>query len=209
MTGLELFRCDAFGCRLTRQACSRRHAVANGPPQSGPKGSDRLAFALCRGCGTGAAHARGERPDVDVMALVRREEVEMPMPKKRYEGKTLDEWVASEANVHKLTESTLKSRAASGMSTRDALARALDPRAARFKPKPAKKVAAVESPATEPAKAPSSKKPSPKLTASTVRAPAGDIDVALVLTRLGYRVEDCGVVPAGRLLLVHEARDGQ
>lgn len=52
---VELFHCERLHVRLTRKACAERHRKASAPP--------------CGGCPIGAAHARGERPDVPLASV--------------------------------------------------------------------------------------------------------------------------------------------
>lgn len=74
---LEMFACAVYSCRLSRSACAERHREASKSPREHTYGPT-LRWSRCGECEVGAAHARGDRPDVDVAALVRREEVEVP-----------------------------------------------------------------------------------------------------------------------------------
>jgi hypothetical protein len=95
MTALpETFRCTPLACTLTRSSCAARHERAN---RDGRAGQERLhGGAACVTCEVGAAHARGERPDVSIASLTaRREDDEMPKATViEHEGvtKTLGEW---------------------------------------------------------------------------------------------------------------------
>lgn len=214
---LELFECPSIGGkpRLTRTSCGQRHKAARrtAKPTRGPLVTPWLA--TCGGCEIGAAHARGERPDVTAAQLVRsREVVEMSAKGQTYthEGKTLTlgGW-AREPGVT-LSEQALRSRVERGWTIADALAT----------PKGAPR------PSTSPAKRRAPSKGTPKsvwkaspeqVTAAAeriehraerslvedVRATVASVPVAELLTRLGYVVEDAGLVPAGRLLLVRGA----
>lgn len=210
MTALpELFRCTALACTLTRHGCGDRHVRAkNNGRTPGARVNDRAIFAAaCRDCGIGAAHARGERPDVTIASLTARvtetKSEEGVMARGVHtviehdgETKTLTEW----AKAAGMGVETLRQRLKAGDSMKDALSRPVTrggrPRTAT----PSK--AAVQK------RAERAREREPKPTATTVRPPTNDAtvpDVALVLTRLGYVVEDAGLVPAGRLLLVRVA----
>jgi hypothetical protein len=183
VTALELFSCAVYSCRLTRSACAQRHAAASAPWSTGERGSARLQFMQCRGCAIGAAHARGEQPDVDVAALVRREGgAAMPMPAKTYDGKTIKEWAASADNKHGLPISTIKSRLRTGMDISAALA----PKAkGKIRRKKDEGVGGRDAPLV-----------------ARVRDALTALPAVELLQRLGYPAEDAGTVPAGQLIVV-------
>lgn len=210
MTALpELFRCTALACTLTRTGCGDRHVRAkNNGRTPGARVNDRAIFAAaCRDCGIGAAHARGERPDVTIASLTARvtetktEEGVRARGVQRMiehagETKSLAEWAKSAG----LERETLRKRLANGDSMHDALTRPVTRNGRPPHANPSK--AALQK------RAERAREREPKFTATTVRPPTNDAtvpDVALVLTRLGYVVEDAGLVPAGRLLLVRVA----
>lgn len=229
---LELFSCIPLGCRLTRSSCAQRHERAKRP---GVKGEARFYAATCRDCETGAAHARGERPDVDVAALVRREEVEVPKPGKVYmhEGQTLtlEGWAKTpEVAALGLSAQAIRSRVEAGWTVGDALTTPKGaPRPSTSAPKKSTKPR-DETPRKKPLVSPRPRKAPPEVVVrvaeaieerAAVPAPArrriGDAPLVAevretlaalspveLLTRLGYVVEDAGLVPAGRLLLVRE-----
>jgi len=121
----------------------------------------------------------------------------MPQPPKQHTHngttKTLKEWVASEANVHHLEFATVKSRVYGGMSIGDALASQRGARPAKA-PVSSKKVARH---------APAPKRLTPSVS-EVVREALTSVPIVELLERLGYVVEDAGVVPVGRLILVRE-----
>lgn len=102
----ETFRCIPLGCTLSRESCGARHQAARtGPrPSAVPRMSLIGAKGTCGTCEVGAAHARGERPDVTIASVVARateakaaktEVVEMPRQKMiTHEGvtKSLGQW---------------------------------------------------------------------------------------------------------------------
>jgi hypothetical protein len=155
---------------------------------------ERFVASACRDCAIGAAHARGERPDVDVVALVRREEVEVPkVTMVEHEGvtKPLGQW-AREAGMD--TE-TLRCRVKAGWSFAKALSTpVMSPResgALSSGPGKTRRTRASKAPVPTPAEA--------------VRDVLASVPVVELLTRLGYSAEDAGLVPAGRLLLIRGA----
>lgn len=69
-----LFVCEPYQTKLTRESCADRHRLVSG--RGGAKSHDerasssaKLRFGKCIGCPIGAAHARGETPDVGVVAV--------------------------------------------------------------------------------------------------------------------------------------------
>lgn len=67
---MELFACDRLSTKLTRASCGQRYERAQREAAGrGAKGQQHLAAAGCTGCPTGAAHARGEAPDVELVEL--------------------------------------------------------------------------------------------------------------------------------------------
>lgn len=67
----EFFKCTRIDVKLTRDACGRRHKRANRRGFPG-KTLHNDAFVSCAKCDIGAAHKRGEKPDVMVVDVVRR-----------------------------------------------------------------------------------------------------------------------------------------
>lgn len=231
MTALpEVFRCTALSCTLTRSGCGDRHLRAkNNGRTPGARVNDRAIFAAaCRDCEIGAAHARGERPDVMIASLTARREDDMArgqatMITHQGETKPLAAW-AKEAGM--ATE-TLRKRLAKDLPMRAALTLPVK-RTGRPQVETPSKAAAQK-------RAERARRPigdAVRLGKSIERAQAraramvappsgpgileGDGDgrgpealsgLAATLARLGYVVEDAGLVPAGRLLLVRsEAR---
>lgn len=202
----ETFRCLPLGCTLTRTSCGARHEAARaGPrPSAVPRATLVGAKGTCGVCEVGAAHARGERPDVSVASVFARIESKaktevghMPMPAKMHKHngheRSLKDWQESAENVHGLKLSTIRSRVVGmGMSIGAALAEPMVRKQARSTRGPA-----MKAPDTPPKRASA---------IGEVRTVAvGTCEhAALVLTRLGYVVEDAGVVPAGRVLVVRE-----
>lgn len=222
---LEMFACTVYSCRLSRGACAERHREASKSPREHTYGPT-LRWSRCGECEVGAAHARGDRPDVDVAALVRREEVEVPkITMVEHEGvtKPLSEW-ATEAG---LGRETLRKRLDGGMSMSEALAKPVTKGGRPPSAQPSE--AAAQKRAERARKAEPKPDPAPKRrpiadavklgksierAQANARARAAGDDVremltqlspAELLTRLGYPVEDAGIVPAGRLLLVRGA----
>lgn len=61
---MELFTCpkpELGNLRLTRVTCGKRHKMAR---KGDLTSEQRLGYEYCKPCGIGAAHARGETPDV-------------------------------------------------------------------------------------------------------------------------------------------------
>ncbi|MEC7520122.1 MAG: hypothetical protein VYE22_09675 [Myxococcota bacterium] len=70
MAELELFRCERLATKLTRTSCTQRFRRARKEAGGrGAKGQRHLAAAGCTDCPIGAAHARGETPDVELVEL--------------------------------------------------------------------------------------------------------------------------------------------
>ena len=67
----EFFWCETINAKLTRDACGRRHKRANRRGFPG-KTLHNDVFMSCAKCDIGAAHKRGDRPDVMVVDVVRR-----------------------------------------------------------------------------------------------------------------------------------------
>lgn len=187
MTATETFHCEVYACRLTRAACADRHRAAKRPPAVayGPT----LRWTACAGCAIGAAHARGEQPDVTIASVVARaQEVVMAqgkttMVERGGVTKPLKEW-AMEAGIK---ASTVHKRIASGASVEEALTRPVAPTAPHGASRRAAERRATESgtAATSPV---------------ATRVPAAS--VVDLLGRLGYSVTDLGEHPGGRLVLV-------
>lgn len=233
MSALELFRCEPYACRLTRAACAERHRSASAPASSSVRGQPSLRWSLCRTCETGAAHARGERPDVDVAALVRREEVEVAGQTYTHGGETLTlaGWAAKPAVAALgLSAQAIRSRVEVGWTVGDALTtpkgsprpptsaptsaprKSTKPRdegprkrpvqrGRKATPEAVQRVAeAIEERAAVPT--PTRRRIGDAPAAEQVRETLSALSPADLLTRLGHVVEDAGLVPAGRLLLV-------
>lgn len=190
---VETFRCEVYACRLTRAACADRHRAAKRPPAVayGPT----LRWTACAGCAVGAAHARGEQPDVTIASVVARaQEVVMAqgkttMVERGGVTKPLKEW-AKEAGIK---PATVHKRIASGASVEEALTLPVaptDPRASSRRAAASTKAAESEPVTT--IVAPPSVVPR--------RSPVAS--VADLLGRLGYSVTDLGEHPGGRLVLV-------
>lgn len=193
----EVFRCTALSCTLTRSGCGDRHLRAkNNGRTPGARVNDRAIFAAaCRDCEIGAAHARGERPDVMIASLTARRENDMArgqatMITHQGETKPLAEW-AKEAG---LKPETLRKRLAKDLPMRAALTL------------PVKRTGRpqVETPskATQQKRDQRARRPGILEGDGDGRGPEALSGLAATLTRLGYVVEDAGLVPAGRLLLV-------
>lgn len=223
----ETFRCIPLGCTLSRESCGARHKAArrSGPrPSAVPRMSLIGAKGTCGTCEVGAAHARGERPDVTIASVVARateakaaktEVVEMPkIVKHAHNGKTLTlkEW-AQEPEAKGLSLATLRDRVNSRRLT---IAQALEEAPATSAAKPvrtakrAKVAASSKAAAVTKAKVATLDEHIAKRRAFITerRADAHVTEIgsaehaASVLKRLGYVVEDAGLVPAGRLILV-------
>lgn len=70
MAELELFQCERLATKLTRRSCTQRFRRARKEAGGrGAKGQRHLAAAGCTDCPVGAAHARGETPDVELVEL--------------------------------------------------------------------------------------------------------------------------------------------
>lgn len=133
MTALpEVFACPRMtSVKVTRHGCGDRHVRAkNNGRTPGARMNDRAIFAAaCRDCAIGAAHARGERPDVTIASLTARptttnEEGAMArgvhtVIEHDGETKTLTEW----AKAAGMGVETLRKRLAGGESMKDALSR--------------------------------------------------------------------------------------
>jgi hypothetical protein len=67
---LELFRCEPLGVKLTRKSCGDRHVRAGRELRhEGKQGQPLMVGAQrCAACPIGGAHARGETPDVELVA---------------------------------------------------------------------------------------------------------------------------------------------
>lgn len=73
----ETFRCISLGCTLTRSSCGARHLTATCSRRwqsATPRAVTIAALRACSACEVGAAHARGERPDVTIASVVARAE---------------------------------------------------------------------------------------------------------------------------------------
>lgn len=226
----ETFRCEPLSCSLTRAACARRHRTARGAKtwqSATPRVLTVAAMSACRDCAVGAAHARGERPDVTIASVVARvngtRSEEGVMPKVtmiEHDGVTrpLSEW----ADQAGLGRETLRKRLSAGMSMADALTKTPG-RGGR--PKVAEPSKATQARREQRARAKDTldatveatrgkRGPLPRLLdvarakGVAVGGPARVVEMgsavhaAEVLKRLGYEVEDAGIVPAGHLILV-------
>jgi hypothetical protein len=204
--------------KVTRHGCGDRHLRAkNNGRTPGARVGDRAIFAAaCRDCGIGAAHARGERPDVMIASLTARvtetktEEGVMSRAKfYEHEGEKLTTKQLADRAVEGVTQSLIGIRLAKGWTVEEAITIPNgESRPNRKNGRPLVEAPSRETQARREQRAERAREREPKLTATTVRPPTNDAtlpDVALVLTRLGYVVEDAGLVPAGRLLLVRAA----
>ncbi len=64
---LELFHCEPYDCRLTRQACAKRHVLARGLPPANPKKGatdEAMRVGRCVPCAVGRENARALKMDV-------------------------------------------------------------------------------------------------------------------------------------------------
>ena len=70
MADLELFACDRLATKLTRASCGQRYERAQREAAGkSRKGQQHLAAAGCTDCPIGAAHARDEEPEVELVQL--------------------------------------------------------------------------------------------------------------------------------------------
>ena len=82
---LEVFRCEPLRCTISRGACAQRH-VSTGRSA----GQRRNPYPVCRTCEVGAAHAKGERPEVQLVTVqVRRSIKPTPPPAPKIPQKEL------------------------------------------------------------------------------------------------------------------------
>lgn len=213
MSAIELFACEPYACRLTRSACAQRHESAQRAGRPSPVAvPPSLRWSLCRTCEVGAAHARGERPDVDAAALVRREEVEVGKTYTNgFQTLTLEGWAKTpEVAALGLSAQALRSRIEHGWTLADALS---TPKGAPRPGTSATKKSTKprdEEPRKKSIVSPRKRAPMPvpeleEASAEQVRETLTALSPADLLTRLGYVVEDAGLVPAGRLLLLRGA----
>lgn len=230
----ETFACPHItSLKVTRHGCASRHERAkNGGRVPGARTNERVVFAKdCERCEVGAAHARGERPDVTIASTVARvtetknEEGVMPkvtMIEHGGETKPLGAW----ADQAGLGRETLRKRLAAGMSMKDALTKTPG-RGGRPKVAEPTKATQARREQRARAKAPLDatveatrgvRGPLPRLldvarakgVAERAIVEMGSADhAAEVLARLGYDVEDAGIVPAGRLILVRTPHAAQ
>lgn len=187
---LEMFACAVYSCRLSRSACAERHREASKSPREHTYGPT-LRWSRCGECEVGAAHARGDRPDVDVAALVRREEVQaLGLTAQAIAGRIEGGWTVEDA----LTTPKGAPRPATSARTKPAKP---DPAPKRRPIADAVKLGKSIERAQANARA--------RAAGDDVREMLTQLSPAELLTRLGYPVEDAGIVPAGRLLLVRGA----
>lgn len=79
--GFEHFECTRLRALLSRQACTRTHAIANSPhPAIGRQAMEAHSLMRCKGCDVGAEHRRGKAslPAVPIVQL----RVERPLQKR-------------------------------------------------------------------------------------------------------------------------------
>ena len=242
MTALpETFRCAALSCTLTRHGCGERHVRAkNNGRTPGARVNDRAIFAAaCRDCAIGAAHARGERPDVTIASIVARvtetknEEVVMAGAKRHEhdgENLTIREWKERFTVADGLTDAAIGMRLTAGWSVPDAF----NTPKGKPRPGPAEKPtmeakrgmrsraketldATVEAtrgkrgplPLPAPHVTPEARALGLRSLGDEVRETMQALSPAELLTRVGYDAEDAGLVPAGRLILVRTSSASQ
>lgn len=206
---LELFECPSIGGkpRLTRTSCGQRHKAARrtARPTRGPLVTPWLA--TCAGCEIGAAHARGERPDVTAAQLVRREPevVEMPQAKGKtyaHEGEelTLEEWSRSPKNASGLSAQAIRSRLEGEWIFSDALT--MPKGSARPSTSPPKK--STKPTGETPRKKPQAveRKAAEKTLAEEVREVVAALQPDELLRAAGWDAQAVGVGPAGRIVIV-------
>lgn len=223
---LELFECPSIGGkpRLTRTSCGQRHKAARrtARPTRGPLVTPWLA--TCAGCEIGAAHARGERPDVTAAQLVRREPevVEMPQAKGKtyaHEGEelTLEEWSRSPKNASGLSAQAIRSRLEGEWIFSDALTMpkgsarpSTSPPKKSTKPTgetPRKKPLVPQRPRAAPEQVARAveaveRKAAEKTLAEEVREVVAALQPDELLRAAGWDAQAVGVGPAGRIVIV-------
>lgn len=235
MTALpETFRCVPLSCTLTRHGCADRHVRAkNNGRTPGARVNDRAIFAAaCRDCAIGAAHARGERPDVTIASIVARvtetknEEGVMPRAKVyEHEGEKLTTKQLASRAVEGVGQELIGIRLSKGWTVEEAIT--IPNGESRPNRKNGRPLIDAPSPKTQARREQRARAsemleatveatrgkrgPLPRLlevarakgVAERAIVEMGSADhAAEVLARLGYDVEDAGIVPAGRLILV-------
>lgn len=209
MSADEYFRCEPLRLKHTRSSCAAMHRSAKANEGATPGSAARIRGVHCVGCAIGAAHARGERPDVELAQLsaprspVEQEERAMKVAKLiTVDGRAMTgiQW-AAELGVAKSTIYRDGVAAAAG--------RVAELLAAR-RPAKAEKPARSATPGTG-GRAKRAEPPTsvelprippelPRIPPELVyRPPVGILELG---AKLGYVLEDFGAHPRGRLVLV-------